>query len=350
METALSHWPIVLSDKAVIRAGRHLYRGEPGAACLTTAEIQRRISTLTNDHRRRLASDQFPNTAPPAVGIQYGGGGLGQGVGLNYRDPQSTSGITYGRAAIDGNDTLRVSYVGMHSLPVGYYGGFEPDSGEARRPIKRRMVAVAIRVRRTTTGSRSAAPSMRARQLRSDGGGSKHRMSHGLYFDAVTRWRRTWLTTKEHADGVCELNELRFRLPIDSTSPAITATLKERGIASFWPVSVAVRDRDTFLNQGLEESSSADGMNCVTLLESGPWLTPSISTSFVNEYECCESWRDVRKRRVEQLLKGHREHNISIWLLFARSRGRASNAGVGVLGGRARGRLTGLARVPLNSG
>ena len=32
---------------------------------------------------------QFPNTAPPTVGVQYGGGGLDQGVDPNYRDPQS---------------------------------------------------------------------------------------------------------------------------------------------------------------------------------------------------------------------------------------------------------------------
>ncbi|MGB9285945.1 MAG: carboxypeptidase regulatory-like domain-containing protein, partial [Candidatus Sulfotelmatobacter sp.] len=32
---------------------------------------------------------QFPSTAPPAVGVQYGGGGLDQGVNPNYRDPQA---------------------------------------------------------------------------------------------------------------------------------------------------------------------------------------------------------------------------------------------------------------------
>src|SRR6201996_133950 len=58
---------------------------------------------------------QFPNTAPPVVGIQYGGGGLDQGVDPNYRDPQSNQwNLTVERQLTD-NDTLRVSYVGMHS-------------------------------------------------------------------------------------------------------------------------------------------------------------------------------------------------------------------------------------------
>src|SRR5271170_6987652 len=58
---------------------------------------------------------QFPNTAPPTLGVQYGGGSLDQGVDPNYRDPQSNQWNLTVERQVSSNDTLRVSYVGMHS-------------------------------------------------------------------------------------------------------------------------------------------------------------------------------------------------------------------------------------------
>ncbi|MFZ0941471.1 MAG: carboxypeptidase regulatory-like domain-containing protein, partial [Candidatus Sulfotelmatobacter sp.] len=58
---------------------------------------------------------QFPSTAPPAVGVQYGGGGLDQGVNPNYRDPQANQWNFTVERQLAGNDSLRVSYVGMHT-------------------------------------------------------------------------------------------------------------------------------------------------------------------------------------------------------------------------------------------
>ncbi len=58
---------------------------------------------------------QFPNTAPPTVGVQYGGGGLDQGVNPNYRDPQANQWNFTVERQLAGNDSLRVSYVGMHT-------------------------------------------------------------------------------------------------------------------------------------------------------------------------------------------------------------------------------------------
>jgi len=58
---------------------------------------------------------QFPQTAPPVVGVQYGGGGLDQGVDPNYRDPQSNQwSVTVERQLTDAM-ALRASYVGMHT-------------------------------------------------------------------------------------------------------------------------------------------------------------------------------------------------------------------------------------------
>jgi len=58
---------------------------------------------------------QFPNTAPPTVGVQYGGGSLDQGVDPNYRDPQSEQWNLTVERQLQADTTLRVSYVGMHT-------------------------------------------------------------------------------------------------------------------------------------------------------------------------------------------------------------------------------------------
>jgi hypothetical protein len=59
---------------------------------------------------------QFPNTAPPTTGVQYGGGGLDQGVDPNYRDPQANQWNLTAERQLAANDSLRVSYVGMAHL------------------------------------------------------------------------------------------------------------------------------------------------------------------------------------------------------------------------------------------
>ena len=58
---------------------------------------------------------QFPNTAPPSTGVQYGGGGLDQGVDPNYRDPQANQWNVTVERQLSNHDTLRASYVGMHT-------------------------------------------------------------------------------------------------------------------------------------------------------------------------------------------------------------------------------------------
>ena len=47
--------------------------------------------------------------------MQYGGGGLDQGVDPNYRDPQANQWNLTVERQLGNNDTLRASYVGMHT-------------------------------------------------------------------------------------------------------------------------------------------------------------------------------------------------------------------------------------------
>jgi hypothetical protein len=57
----------------------------------------------------------FPNTRPPSTTVQYGGGGLDQGVNPLYRDPQSNQWNLTIERQISASMSLRASYIGMHT-------------------------------------------------------------------------------------------------------------------------------------------------------------------------------------------------------------------------------------------
>ena len=73
---------------------------------------------------------QYPNTAPPSTGVQYGGGSLDQGVDPNYRDPQANQWNLTVERQLTNNDSLRVSYVGMHSYRLSITEDLNQIPGE----------------------------------------------------------------------------------------------------------------------------------------------------------------------------------------------------------------------------
>ena len=73
---------------------------------------------------------QFPQTAPPTVGVQYGGGGLDQGVDPNYRDPQSNQWSVTVERQVERCDVAARELCGDAYVSVERDGGLEPDCGE----------------------------------------------------------------------------------------------------------------------------------------------------------------------------------------------------------------------------
>ena len=80
-----------------------------------TSSLHTYSNSLVTDASGSHPLFQFPNTSPASVGVQYGGGGLDQGVDPNYRDPQSNQWNLTVERQLSRNDSLRVSYVGMHT-------------------------------------------------------------------------------------------------------------------------------------------------------------------------------------------------------------------------------------------
>ena len=288
---------------------------------------------------------QFPNTTPPIVGIQYGGGGLDQGVNPNYRDPQSNQWNLTVERELTGNDTLRISYVGMHS----YRLNITEDLNQ---------IPASTTSYQTTTASPYVDPrapyhnwftlystfnagiaNYAAFQVE-----ATHRMSHGLYFNA------NYTLAKNQADNqgstpTAYAGEVNYGVPITDRFH----------IASDYG-NVQGDRRNRFLLTGLYQLPFGSGraflnttgwmnsllggweLNNVTLLETGPWLTPNISTSSdQSNTNVVNRGATLRPDAVSKdYYRGQSRaqyFNLAAFSPTPTGAGRFGNAGVGILQG-----------------
>ena len=230
---------------------------------------------------------QFPNTAPPTVGVQYGGGGLDQGVDPNYRDPQSNQWNLTVERQISANDTLRVSYVGMHTYRLNitedlnqvpasttpYQTTSSSPYVDPRAPYHNWFTLYS-----TFNSGKANYSAMEVE--------ATHRMSHGLYFDANYTLAKN-LADNQGSTPTAFAGEVNYGIPItDRFNIAgdygnVEGTRRDRFLLSGL-YQLPFGAGRAFLNTGGWKNLFVGGweMNTVTLLETGPWLTPSISTSF----------------------------------------------------------------------
>ena len=247
-----------------------------------TSNLHTYSNTLTAGGKPLI---QFPNTAPPTVGVQYGGGGLDQGVNPNYRDPQSNQWNLTIERVITPNDTLRVSYVGMHSYRLSETedlnqipAGTTPyDQGatagvyvDSRAPYQNWFTLY------STFNSGEA--NYNALEVE-----STHTMSHGLYFDANYTFAKN-LADNQGDTPTAFASEQNYGLPVADRFNVHRNYGNEEGtrrdrflLTGVYQLPVG-RGRALFNNGGWSNAIFGGWeLNTVTLLETGPWLTPSIS-------------------------------------------------------------------------
>jgi Carboxypeptidase regulatory-like domain len=241
------------------------------------------LHTYTNSGTITSPLIQFPNTAPPTVGVQYGGGGLDQGVDPNYRDPQANQWNLTVERQLASNDSLRVSYVGMHSyrlnitedlnqihasttpyaVPAGMY-----DDPRARYQNWFTLYST----------FNAGEANYNALQV-----GESHRMSHGLYFDANYTLAKN-LADNQGDNPTAFAGEVNYGVPIAdrfnvrSDYGNVEGTRRQRFLFTAL-YQLPIGQGRSFLNTGGWTNRVLGGweLTSITLLETGPWLTPSIS-------------------------------------------------------------------------
>jgi hypothetical protein len=288
---------------------------------------------------------QFPQTAPPTVGVQYGGGGLDQGVDPNYRDPQSNQWSLTFEQQLGNDTTLRASYVGMHSY---------------RLNITEDLNQIAASTTPYTTTSASPyvdprAPYLNWFELYSTFNAGKsnyralelegtRRMSNGLYFDA------NYTLASNQADNQGDApssfaGEVNYGIPvadrfhIGNNYGNVEGTRRQRFLLT-GVYQLPFGNGRRFLNAKGWRDTLAGGweMTNVTLLETGPRLTPSISGSYdqsntnvVNRGAILRP--DVVSTNYAAGRSRARYFNPAAFSATPDGAGRFGNAGVGILEG-----------------
>lgn len=280
------------NNRTVVRAGFGVYTmtnlgplsfnnsGNP------TSNLHTYTNSLVTDSNGTHPLIQFPNTAPPAVGIQYGGGGLDQGVDPNYRDPQSNQWNVTVEKELTSNDSVRISYVGMHTYRLSVTEDL--NQIEASTTAYQTTAASPYVDPRApyhnwfTLYSTFNAGKANYHALELE---ASHRMSRGLYVDA------NYTLAKNLADNQGDVpsgfaGEVNYGIPvadrfhISSLYGNVQGTRRNRFLLSS-VYQLPFGYGRSFLNtRGWKEAILGGWeLNNITLLETGPWLTPSISSS-----------------------------------------------------------------------
>ena len=229
---------------------------------------------------------KFPNTMPAGgSAAQIGGGSLDQGVDPNFRDPQSNQWNLTVERQLSRNDTLRVSYVGMHSYRLSITEDLNQLPASTTPFV-------------TTTASpyvdpRSPYPNWLELFSTFNAGRANytaleteatHAMSHGLYFDASYTLAKN-LADNQGDTPTAFAGEVNYGIPIADRFHVgadygnVSGTRRNRGLIS-GSYQLPFGSGRSYLTSGwLSQVIGGWELNTISLLESGPWLTPSISPS-----------------------------------------------------------------------
>jgi hypothetical protein len=288
---------------------------------------------------------QFPNTAPSTVGVQYGGGGLDQGVDPNYRDPQANQWNLTVERQLTRNDSLRVSYVGMHTYRLSITEDLNQIPASTT-PYQTTAASPYVDPRAPyhnwfTLYSTLNAGEANYNALEVE---ESHKMSHGFYLDANYTLAKN-LADNQGDTPTAFAGEVNYGIPIAnrfdirSDYGNVEGTRRQRFLLTGL-YQLPFGQGRSFMNTGGWKNALLGGweMTTVTLLQTGPWLTPSISNSFdQSNTDVVNRGAYLRPDQVStNLYQGQsRAHyfNLTAFAPTPAGAGRFGNAGVGILEG-----------------
>ena len=297
---------------------------------------------------------QFPNTAPANIGVQYGGGSLDQGVDPHYRDPQANQYSLTVERELTSNTSLRTSFVGMHTYRLSITEDLNQIAASTT-PYN----SAADGTTGTDFGGGAyvdrRAPYQNWNQLYStfNHGSANydaleveatHRMSHGLYFDANYTLAKN-LANNQGDNPSSFASEVAYGFPIadrfniNSDYGNVEGTRRNRFLLT-GIVQLPVGQGRKYLNKSGFTNALIGGwdLNTVTLLESGPWQTPSISQALDQSNTNLQNrGAFARPDQVSNNFSAGRSRsayfNPAAFQATPTGAGRFGNAGIGILEG-----------------
>ena len=276
----------------------------------------------------------FPQVAPAGAGYQFGGGELEQATDPHYRDAQSAQWNVTVERELTANTVLRASYVGMNSYRLNVSENLnqtQPSTQPynfANAPFQNWGVIF-------STANLGGA-NYQALELE-----ATHNMAKGLSFDANYAWAHNISDAQgdaptafagETSYGLAVLN--RFDIHADRGN--VEGSRRQRMLVT-GTYELPFGKGRRWLNTSPVMGGILGGwnVNTITLLETGPYLTPT--DSITNDQTNTDPAGDgsiVRPDRVANTsLRGSNGpyFNIDAFTHTPANAGRIGNAGVGIL-------------------
>ena len=289
----------------------------------------------------------FPNTAPPTSGgVTYGGGGLDQGVDPLYRDPQSNQWNVTVEHEVTNSTVVRASYVGMHTYRLNLTEDLNQipasttryDSGATAGPF---VDARAPYQNWTTLLSTFNAGEDNYKALVLE---ATRRMERGFYFSA--NYTLATNVADNQGDGPSafagEVNygsAITDRFHIKQDLGNVEGTRRHRMLLTGVYQLPFGKGRSFMNGSGVKDAVLGGwDLTTITLLESGPWLTPPISSSADQSNTNAEGRETVVRPDVvsHNYYAGQSRaayFNVHAFAPTPLDAGRIGNAGVGILQG-----------------
>lgn len=280
---------------------------------------------------------QFPATAPSNVAAVYGGGTLDQANNPLFRDPQAAQWNFTVERQISESTLLRVSYVGMNSYRLAMtedLNQVQPSAtpySASNTPYRNWFTLLST--------ENSGFANYQAVQVEAD-----HRMGKGLFFQANYTMAKNLSDaqgdapsgfTSEVAYGLAVSNRFDLRADRGNVEGTPRHRFQLNGIYQI-PVGTGRRwlgnaGWQNLLIGGWEAST-------VTLLQTGPWLTPTISPTLdQSNTDIANRGTLLRPDCVADPIPAHRTaadyFNLNAFAATPAGAGRTGNCGVGILQG-----------------
>jgi Carboxypeptidase regulatory-like domain len=288
---------------------------------------------------------QFPNTAPPVVGAQIGGGSLDQGVDPTFRDPQSNQWNVTLERELTSSTSLRASYVGMHSYRLSITEDLNQIPASAT-PFVTTAASPYVDPRSPYTNWTELYSTFNAGEdnYRAFELDATHKMQRGLYFDA------NYTQADNKADNQGDVpsgfaGEVNYGLPIadrfniKQNLGNVEGTRRHRMLLT-GVYQLPIGKGRSFMNDGGVKDTFLGGwdLTTVTLLETGPWLTPTISSSADQSNTNVENRGALPRPDVvsNHFYTGQSRtqfFNLAAFSPTPAGAGRFGNAGIGILQG-----------------
>ena len=277
----------------------------------------------------------FPQVTPAGAGLQFGGGELEQATNPRYRDSQSAQWNVTVERELTSNTSLRVSYVGMNSyrLPVTEnLNQTQPSTSPysfANAPFQNWGVIFST--------NNLGGQDYQALELE-----GSHRMARGLSYNATYTWAHNISDAQGDAPtafqgetryGLADLN----RFDISANRGNVVGTRRQRVLITGTyelPFGEGRRWLDT--SRVVDSVLGGWNVNTITLLETGPYLTPTDSiTADQTNTDPAADGSIVRPDRVGNPIPTTRSPNnyfdVNAFAHTPVNAGRIGDAGVGIL-------------------